>query len=185
MPEGTWTQREPFTFWKGGFFVNLQRSAIEYRLTDTHETFLLPYEIREARTIDVLEKDLRRWDFINERSWSVPSFQGTRLINEMRDALSVGEMTVTVIKSRQARRRIDPSRSDKDLFEYLDSLSKAMRDAGQDDLADKTFLAGRLYGLMPGEFLAAAASALRTVAQSDRHVGAEELRVIETVLSKL
>jgi hypothetical protein len=135
----TWIEREPFRYWKGAVVVELGRSMIEYRTTDTHRHFVVSYERLGDRSIIALNSDLREWDQIKGRSEAIEPERQRYILNEMQKAISVAGIAMNIVNTRPVRYYSDLLVSTKELVEYLDSLSRTLRDAGCDALADETF----------------------------------------------
>ena len=170
----TWTQREPWHYWSGDRAVELRRSFIECRSTETHRHFVLPYQRIDHHAIVALESDLREWDWITEQSKPVDAGERLRIFEEMWQALSVGEIVLEIANRRPEHKAIEPLSSLESLSDYLFHLANILRDCGADSAADEAF--STAIGFIPrnpitSEFLGHALKTLHNISATQSEQG--------------
>jgi hypothetical protein len=168
--------------------VELRRSLIEYRPTETHQRFVVPYRRTDQHSILVLESDLREWDWIAEESKAVGGAERSRILEEMRQAVLVGGTILEVVNRRPDQTVITPLSSVESVSDYLFFLANLLRDGGADQLADRAFYAAMSFlprNPITSEFLTHASAALEDVEAHPEQTTSEELLRIREVIARI
>jgi hypothetical protein len=141
----TWVQKERWHYWKGDTLVELRHLYIEYRPTETHQHFILPYEIVVPDAIAAMETDLREWDWIAKRSAPLNAPERETIVEQMREAVLVGGVSLEIVNTRPADHPSDPLSSLQALSDYMFRLANVLRDWGWHDAADEVFYSAMSY----------------------------------------
>lgn len=164
-----WIAKSRWQYWNGGKVVELRRSLIEFRPTETHQHFVVPYQRTDLHSIVAVERDLREWDWIAESSKAVEPVARREILEEMREALAAGGTVLTIRDNRGGCDQNDPLSSVEAVSDYLFFLANLLRDIGEDRGAAEAFYAAIGFlgrNPIPTEFLESALSSLKAIESS-------------------
>ena len=141
----TWVQKDRWRYWNGDKVVELRHRYIEYRPTERHQHFILPYDILGPLSIAAMGTDLREWDWMAERSALVSVSERDSILEQMRQAISVGEVSLQFVSQRPVPPPGGPLSSLQDLSDYMFGLANTLRDSGLDEAAADVFYSAMGY----------------------------------------
>jgi hypothetical protein len=184
VPSIGWTRRAPWNYWNGGELVRLGTQIVEYRVADTHQHFLAPYERNKDGLILVFESELREWDLVNETSEPVDSKRREYILAQIREALSTFGMNVRITHRRERNNTMNPLGSAEELARFLFNVSSQLRESGADREADEAFYAGLNFSVywLP-DFIDTAVRALRDIRSACPGLDAYTTRLVDETLA--